>query len=221
MLGLAVLGFLLLWLFAILLAMFIGWKIGKHFKYPIWGRLLGMALGFYATVGWYITQEAKEYYREKRLVTEFCQKYPRYEVFVSPEELKKITPDNAKQYDKYHYIELDNIGDTIQFNGTVYRQPLSIRENIKKNNEILSYSNFSKVGHSSLNMSLYVDGKYKLALYSDNRATSSSENDGGKFLGLKFWFNNIQGCERSVQELRVLDKQYISVYQGKKYVKQI
>ena len=65
MLGLAVLGFLLLWLFVVLLAMFIGWKIGKHFKYPILGRLLGMALGFYATVGWYIVQEAKEYEREK------------------------------------------------------------------------------------------------------------------------------------------------------------
>jgi hypothetical protein len=218
MLGLAVLGFLLLWLFAILLAMIIGWKIGKHFKYPIWGRLLGMALGFYATVGWYITQEAKEYYREKRLVTEFCQKYPRYEVFVSPEELKKITPDNAEHYAQYRYTEMEQKTrkeKAISFRGSVYYQSSSTLEMMKKRKKFISYHEFKDIGNYSLNRIIYVDDKYKLVLYLENFTGGGSGSDGGKYLGLKFWFDYIIGCERLVQGLKELDEQYLVIYQEK------
>ena len=217
MLGLAVLGFLLLWLFVVLLAMFIGWKIGKHFKYPILGRLLGMALGFYATVGWYIVQEAKEYYREERLVTEFCQKYPRYEVFVSPEELKKITPDNAEHYAQYRYTEMgQKDGEkVISFRDSLYYQSSDVLNMLKKEGNLISYDSFDKTGHSSLNKIIYVDDDYKMVLYTENFAHSRSGNDGGKYLGLKIWFNDIMGCERPVQDLRNLNEQYRSIYREK------
>ena len=217
MLGLAVLGFLLLWLFAILLAMFIGWKIGKHFKYPIWGRLLGMALGFYATVGWYIVQEAKEYYREKRLVTEFCQKYPRYEVFVSPEELRKITPDNAEHYAQYRYTEMgQKDGEkVISFRDNIYHQSSSTLEVMKREKNLVSYHEFKDIGNYSLNQIIYVDDKYKLVLYLENFTLGGSGSDGGKYLGLKIWFDNITGCERLVQGLQELDEQYLSIYREK------
>ena len=218
MLGLAVLGFLLLWLFAILLAMIIGWKIGKHFKYPIWGRLLGMALGFYATVGWYITQEAKEYYREKRLVTEFCQKYPRYEVFVSPEELRKITPDNAEHYAQYRYTEMEQKTGkekVISFRGNIYHQSPSTLEVMKREKNLVSYHEFKDIGNYSLNQIIYVDDKYKLVLYLENFTLGGSGSDGGKYLGLKIWFDNIMGCGRPIQDLRSLNEQYRSIYREK------
>ena len=217
MLGLAVLGFLLLWLLAILLAMIIGWKIGKHFKYPIWGRLLGMALGFYATVGWYIVQEAKEYYREKRLVTEFCQKYPRYEVFVSPEELRKITPDNAEHYAQYRYTEMgQKDGEkVISFRGNIYHQSSSTLEVMKREKNLVSYHEFKDIGNYSLNQIIYVDDKYELVLYLENFTLGGSGSDGGKYLGLKFWFDYITSCEPLVQELKELDEQYLAIYREK------
>ena len=218
MLGLAVLGFLLLWLLAILLAMFIGWKIGKHFKYPILGRLLGMALGFYATVGWYIVQEAKEYNREKRLVTEFCQKYPRYEVFVSPEELRKITPDNAEHYAQYRYTEMEQKTGKekiISFRDGIYHQSPDTLELMKKEKRLTSYHEFKDIGNYSLNQIIYVDDKYKLVLYLENFTGGGSGSDGGKYLGLKIWFDNITGCEPLVQELKELDEQYLAIYREK------
>ena len=218
MLGLAVLGFLLLWLFVVLLAMIIGWKIGKHFKYPILGRLLGMALGFYATVGWYIVQEAKEYEREKRLVTEFCQKYPRYEVFVSPEELRKITPDNAEHYAQYRYTEMEQKTGkekVISFRGNIYHQSSSTLEVMKREKNLVSYHEFKDIGNYSLNQIIYVDDKYELVLYLENFTLGGSGSDGGKYLGLKIWFDNITGCERLVQGLQELDEQYLSIYREK------
>ena len=217
MLGLAVLGFLLLWLLAILLAMFIGWKIGRHFKYPILGRLLGMALGFYATVGWYIVQEAKEYEREKRLVTEFCQKYPRYEVFVSPEELRKITPDNAEHYAQYRYTEMgQKDGEkVISFRDGIYHQSPDILELMKKEKRLTAYHEFKDIGNYSLNQIIYVDDKYELVLYLENFTLGGSGSDGGKYLGLKFWFDYITSCEPLVQELKELDEQYLAIYREK------
>ena len=218
MLGLAVLGFLLLWLFVVLLAMFIGWKIGKHFKYPILGRLLGMALGFYATVGWYIVQEAKEYYREKRLVTEFCQKYPRYEVFVSPEDLRRITPDNAEHYAQYRYTEMEQKTGKekiISFRDGIYHQSPDTLELMKKEKRLTSYHEFKDIGNYSLNQIIYVDDKYKLVLYLENFTGGGSGSDGGKYLGLKIWFDNITGCEPLVQELKELDEQYLAIYREK------
>ena len=65
------------------------------------------------------------------------------------------------------------------------------------------------------NKIIYVDDDYKMVLYTENFAHSRSGNDGGKYLGLKIWFDNITGCEPLVQELKELDEQYLAIYREK------
>ena len=66
-----------------------------------------------------------------------------------------------------------------------------------------------------MNQIIYVDDKYKLVLYLENFTLGGSGSDGGKYLGLKIWFDNITGCERLVQGLQELDEQYLSIYREK------
>ena len=66
-----------------------------------------------------------------------------------------------------------------------------------------------------MNQIIYVDDKYELVLYLENFTLGVSGSDGGKYLGLKIWFNDIIGCERPVQDLRNLNEQYRSIYREK------
>ena len=150
-------------------------------------------------------------------MTEFCQKYPRYEVFVSPEELRKITPDNAEHYAQYRYTEMgQKDGEkVISFRDSLYYQSSDVLNMLKKEGNLISYDSFDNIGNYSLNQIIYVDDKYELVLYLENFTLGVSGSDGGKYLGLKIWFNDIIGCERPVQDLRNLNEQYRSIYREK------
>ena len=103
----------------------------------------------------------------------------------------------------------------ISFRGSVYYQSSSTLEMMKKRKKFISYHEFKDIGNYSLNRIIYVDDKYKLVLYLENFTGGGSGSDGGKYLGLKFWFDYITGCERLVQGLQELDEQYLSIYREK------
>ena len=86
---------------------------------------------------------------------------------------------------------------------------------MKKEKRLISYHEFKDIGNYSLNQIIYVDDKYELVLYLENFTLGGSGSDGGKYLGLKFWFDYITSCEPLVQELKELDEQYLAIYREK------
>ena len=103
----------------------------------------------------------------------------------------------------------------ISFRGNIYHQSSSTLEVMKREKNLVSYHEFKDIGNYSLNRIIYVDDKYKLVLYLENFTGGGSGSDGGKYLGLKFWFDYIIGCEPLVQELKELDEQYLAIYREK------
>ena len=156
----------------------------------------------------FVAKEWDVYRTEKKLVANFCRSHPSFKVYITPEELRHMADNSLSKYKLYRYEKLNPDGTKIRFNNTVYEA--SKNEVIKKN--ILVFTNYQHSQHSAFNMNIYVDHKTGLVVAEDNEA-STSANYGTSSLGLKSWFNSIQGCSPDMQDwLPFLDK-YFLIYE--------
>ena len=85
MLGLAILFGLGIWLLLTLLAMMLGYKLGKRLTGKKWGRLLGMFAGFMLLMGGWIVYWIIEYQQTKAYAASVCG-LAGYQIYVQPEE---------------------------------------------------------------------------------------------------------------------------------------
>lgn len=162
-------------LFITRIAMWIGGKIGIALN-PTLGEKWGKIFGFVLTGGFILIYITGDYVIKQIQTGYFCLRNPRIQVFVTPEAYKKTTYNDVNNLDLPVYNSESSI---ITFKGVEY-----VLYNRDYQNNVgaifAAYKNTylsdpMDVGIIALSRTLYMDKKYKIALYE----TTSAEIIGG------------------------------------------
>ena len=201
MLGLAVVFFLGLWLLITLWAARFGWRWGKKYSHRSWLKWICATLGFFATMGWYITSEIYHFTKEQIWVTKFCTENPRLKIYITPEQLSEIIKtENYSQYTAeqptYKYID----EKYAKINGERY---VDVDYDNKKHSpyKVTKYGRGLRVSKNTTARILYfVYLPYGLVLFSYSEAYSMPRDP----LRLKSWYHFIRGCKLTSEERDVI-----------------
>jgi len=155
--------------------MWIGGKIGIALN-PTLGEKWGKIFGFILTGGFILIYITGDYVIKQIQTGYFCLRNPRIQVFVTPEAYKKITYNDVNNLDLPVYNSESSI---ITFKGVKY---LLSDKNYQDNagEFFIAYKDIylrdpMYMGTILLSRTLYMDKKYKIALYE----TTSAEKGGG------------------------------------------
>ena len=197
MLGLAVVFFLGLWLLITLWATRFGWRWGKKYSRQPWSKWLGAFLGFFVTMGWYITSEIYHFTKEQIWVTQFCTENPRLKIYITPEQLAEIIKTgDYSQYiaaqPVYKYIDEEHV----EINGEAY---IDVEHGNKKYTpyKVAKYGIGLRASKNTTARILYfVYLPYGLILFSYSEAYSMPRDP----LRLKSWYHSIRGYKITHEE---------------------
>ena len=175
MIAIAIFIILFVCLFVTRIAMWIGGKIGIALN-PTLGEKWGKIFGFTLTGGFILIYITGDYVIKQIQTGYFCLHNPRIQVFITPEAYKKITYNDVNNLDLPVY---DSKSSIITFKGVKYL--LSNKDYQDNAGEFfIAYTytylhDLMDVGIIALSRTLYMDKKYKIALYE----TTSAEIVGG------------------------------------------
>ena len=168
-------------LFITRIAMWIGGKIGIALN-PALGEKWGKIFGFILTGGFILIYITCDYVIKQIQTGYFCLRNPRIQVFVTPEAYKKITYNDVNNLDLPAYNSESSI---ITFKGVEY--VLYNRDYQNNAGEFfIAYKDTylrdpMYMGTILLSRRLYMDKKYKIALY---EATSAEKGGGLSYINL-------------------------------------
>ena len=204
MLGLAILFGLGIWLLLTLLAMMLGYKLGKRLTGKKWGRLLGMFAGFMLLMGGWIVYWIIEYQQTKAYAASVCG-LAGYQIYVQPEEWKKTV--SSEEWNGFKRYKVDH-----RLNGT---SPLVItfekneyELSTKYNDRIVSYQRTSGEGYTSISEYLIYDSKRKEVLLKHTNVYTETSHGWNSLSELKFWINGIPNCKSSRSFGNLLETYY-------------
>lgn len=181
MFGLAILFGLAVWCIVTLIAMRIGYKIGKQINRP----KTGMVAGFMLTMGGWFMYWAIEFAYIQAKVRYLCEKEAGIKVYVTPEEYaKRLKFKSFNDLPKIRYKNNDII-----FDGLIYRYRVSDNDRlgIIHSDEYLKYFSISRRA--------FIDKKTQVVLLKENSVFVFEPSISNDISGLKFWNSTIRDCE--------------------------
>ena len=193
MLGLAILFGLCIWLLLTLLAMVLGYKLGRRLTKKKWGRLFGMFTGFMLLMGGWITHWVVEYWQTKAYAASVCG-LAGYKIYVPPEEWKKtVSEEEWKQMAEFKSWLVDptekNGPKTLVFEGEEYKI------NMQQDNRLTSYMRSTGKYYTRVSEILFYDVKRKEVLFKRvNVYTGVGSSGLASMTDFKFWLNDIPDC---------------------------
>ena len=202
MLGLAILFGLCIWLLLTLLAMVLGYKLGRRLTKKKWGRLFGMFPGFMLLMGGWITHWVVEYWQTKAYAASVCG-LAGYKIYVPPEEWKKtVSEEEWKQMAEFKSWLVDpteqNGPKTLVFEGEEYRIDLQI------DNRLTSYERTIRKGYTMVWEDLIYDVKRNEVLFKAIHTHTGTGSGWESLEELKFWIDSIPNCESKMSTGRLL-----------------
>ena len=202
MLGLAILFGLCIWLLLTLLAMVLGYKLGRRLTKKKWGRLFGMFTGFMLLMGGWITHWVVEYWQTKAYAASVCG-LAGYKIYVPPEEWKKtVSEEEWKQMAEFKSWLVDptekNGPKTLVFEGEEYKIDSQI------DNRLTSYERTIRKGYTMVWEDLIYDVKRKEVLFKAIRTHTGTGSGWESLEELKFWIDSIPNCESKMSTGRLL-----------------
>ena len=202
MLGLLVLFILGLWLLLTLLAMVLGYKLGRRLTKKKWGRLFGMFTGFMLLMGGWITHWVVEYWQTKAYAASVCG-LAGYKIYVPPEEWKKtVSEEEWKQMAEFKSWLVRpsqrNGPKTLVFEGEEYKIDSQI------DNRLTSYERTIRKGYTMVWEDLIYDVKRKEVLFKAIRTHTGTGSGWESLEELKFWIDSIPNCESKMSTGRLL-----------------
>ena len=198
MLGLLVLFILGLWLLLTLLAMVLGYKLGRRLTKKKWGRLFGMFTGFMLLMGGWITHWVVEYWQTKAYAASVCG-LAGYKIYVPPEEWKKtVSEEEWKQMAEFKSWLVDpteqNGPKTLVFEGEEYKIDSQI------DNRLTSYERTIRKGYTMVWEDLIYDVKRNEVLFKAIHTHTGTGSGWESLEELKFWIDSIPNCESKMDE---------------------
>ena len=198
MLGLLVLFILGLWLLLTLLAMVLGYKLGRRLTKKKWGRLFGMFTGFMLLMGGWITHWVVEYWQTKAYAASVCG-LAGYKIYVPPEEWKKtVSEEEWKQMAEFKSWLVRpsqrNGPKTLVFEGEEYKIDSQI------DNRLTSYERTIRKGYTMVWEDLIYDVKRKEILFKAIHTHTGTGSGWESLEELKFWIDSIPNCESKMDE---------------------
>lgn len=192
MLGLAILFGLAIWCVITLIAMIIGYIIGKKICYP----KMGVLTGFMLTMGGWIIYWWMEFMYIQAKVTKLCEKEAGVTVYVTPEEWRKqIGEAEWKKIKELNNKEKQNYPqETITINKIEYAPTIMINSHlikfmtVQEISEFISKHNFFILDYKNKNI---------LLEYTYFSAGSGSWLAGGS---PKVWLNGIRSCDDYINQ---------------------
>ena len=202
MLGLAILFGLCIWLLLTLLAMVLGYKLGRRLTKKKWGRLFGMFTGFMLLMGGWITHWVVEYWQTKAYAASVCG-LAGYKIYVPPEEWKKtVSEEEWKQMAEFKSWLVDpteqNGPKTLVFEGEEYKIDLQI------DNRLTSYERTIRKGYTMVWEDLIYDVKRNEVLFKAIHTHTGTGSGWESLEELKFWIDSIPNCESKMSTGRLL-----------------
>ena len=186
MLGLAILFGLLVWIVVTLIAMRIGYKIGKK---------KGLFAGFMLTMGGWFVHWAIEFAYVQAKVSYLCEKEAGITVYVTPEQWRKqIGEEEWYKIQELNPIEQRNYPrKTITINKIDYVSTMMINSHLIKYSTVKNIDNF--IGESrSIVMDYHNTIILEYVYFS--AGVGNWLSDGSP----KFWLNNIQSCNDDIYQ---------------------
>ena len=198
MLGLAILFGLCIWLLLTLLAMVLGYKLGRRLTKKKWGRLFGMFTGFMLLMGGWITHWVVEYWQTKAYAASVCG-LAGYKIYVPPEEWKKtVSEEEWKQMAEFKSWLVRpsqrNGPKTLVFEGEEYKIDSQI------DNRLTSYERTIRKGYTMVWEDLIYDVKRKEVLFKAIHTHTGTGSGWESLEELKFWIDSIPNCESKMDE---------------------
>ena len=193
MLGLAILFGLCIWLLLTLLAMVLGYKLGRRLTKKKWGRLFGMFTGFMLLMGGWITHWVVEYWQTKAYAASVCG-LAGYKIYVPPEEWKKtVSAEEWKQMAEFKSWPVRpsqrNGPKTLVFEGEEYKI------NMQQDNRLTSYMRSTGKYYTRVSEILFYDVKRKEVLFKRvNVYTGVGSSGLASMTDFKSWLNDIPDC---------------------------
>ena len=202
MLGLAILFGLCIWLLLTLLAMVLGYKLGRRLTKKKWGRLFGMFTGFMLLMGGWITHWVVEYWQTKAYAASVCG-LAGYKIYVPPEEWKKtVSEEEWKQMAEFKSWLVDpteqNGPKTLVFEGEEYKIDSQI------DNRLTSYERTIRKGYTMVWEDLIYDVKRNEVLFKAIHTHTGTGSGWESLEELKFWIDSIPNCESKLSTGRLL-----------------
>ena len=202
MLGLAILFGLCIWLLLTLLAMVLGYKLGRRLTKKKWGRLFGMFTGFMLLMGGWITHWVVEYWQTKAYAASVCG-LAGYKIYVPPEEWKKtVSEEEWKQMAEFKSWLVRpsqrNGPKTLVFEGKEYKIDSQI------DNRLTSYERTIRKGYTMVWEDLIYDVKRKEILFKAIHTHTGTGSGWESLEELKFWIDSIPNCESKMSTGRLL-----------------
>ena len=202
MLGLAILFGLCIWLLLTLLAMVLGYKLGRRLTKKKWGRLFGMFTGFMLLMGGWITHWVVEYWQTKAYAASVCG-LAGYKIYVPPEEWKKtVSEEEWKQMAEFKSWLVRpsqrNGPKTLVFEGEEYKIDSQI------DNRLTSYERTIRKGYTMVWEDLIYDVKRKEILFKAIHTHTGTGSGWESLEELKFWIDSIPNCESKMSTGRLL-----------------
>ncbi len=183
MIGLIILFLLAIWCLLTVLAMWVGYKIGKRNHFPKTGIFTGFML---VMGGWFVYWAIEFSYIQMR-IKELCEKEAGLTVYVTPEEWRKQIGEEEWSTLKSDYKGIAGKSN-FKFNGKNYhsssqlhRRLFSFTADDRSNERFTSYD------------IIYVDIYTNQVLLRKRSFGVSARN----ILGLKFWLGSIDDCSMS------------------------
>ena len=202
MLGLAILFGLCIWLLLTLLAMVLGYKLGRRLTKKKWGRLFGMFTGFMLLMGGWITHWVVEYWQTKAYAASVCG-LAGYKIYVPPEEWKKtVSEEEWKQMAEFKSWLVRpsqrNGPKTLVFEGEEYKIDSQI------DNRLTSYERTIRKGYTMVWEDLIYDVKRNEVLFKAIHTHTGTGSGWESLEELKFWIDSIPNCESKMSTGRLL-----------------
>ena len=204
MLGLAILFGLCIWLLLTLLAMVLGYKLGRRLTKKKWGRLFGMFTGFMLLMGGWITHWVVEYWQTKAYAASVCG-LAGYKIYVPPEEWKKtVSEEEWKQMAEFKSWLVDptekNGPKTLVFEGEEDKISLQL------NDRVTNYSRIDGRGYTRIFNDLFYDVTRREVLFKITDVYTGVGSSGlASLTDFKSWLNDIPDCPSSKQSSELLD----------------
>ena len=204
MLGLAILFGLCIWLLLTLLAMVLGYKLGRRLTKKKWGRLFGMFTGFMLLMGGWITHWVVEYWQTKAYAASVCG-LAGYKIYVPPEEWKKtVSEEEWKQMAEFKSWLVDptekNGPKTLVFEGKEYKISL------QNNQRLTGYTRILRKKYTMIYEILMYDVKRKEVLFKTTDTSTGVGSSGlASLTDFKFWLNDIPDCDSKMDVGKLLD----------------
>lgn len=192
-----VLLFLAPWILLTLLAIYLGWKLGKKLSTGLFWRWFGAFLGFMLLMGGWIVWWRIEYLMNLRYAEEMC-KEAGVEIYVTPaqwiemvggeEEWKKMP------YDFQSSPQLDSdIPEILQFQGEKYNLSYQV------NNRVFIYTFEKNKFYTRITSDLYHDILSNIFLFKRTEVFTGAGAIANSPDGFKFWINDIPDCKANDQ----------------------